>query len=234
MTTLEDLAAFLNTLFQAHRYGGGQCGVCAPAARPVARLGLALEPWPQFAEWAESERLDAVFLHRPWKLLPGQPGEGVGILAYHAAFDEQLTLGFNPRLAAALGLSDVEPFGEKDGRPIGMLGAIEPAAFGAVRRTADDVFGGLDASHANARDAVAKVAVAGAMTEALVMDAAGSGADVYVTGQYRNPARRAVRQTGIGVLAVGHRRGEEWGLRTLSNIVRERWARVRTVLAPAV
>ena len=34
------------------------------------------------------------------------------------AFDERLTLGFNPRLAAVLGMSTLEVLGEKEGRAI--------------------------------------------------------------------------------------------------------------------
>lgn len=70
---------------------------------------------------------------------------------------------------------------------------------------------------------MARVVAANAMTDALVREAAGRGADVYLTGQLRAPARAAVAQTGIGVVATGHHRAEEWGLRELARLLRERW-----------
>jgi putative NIF3 family GTP cyclohydrolase 1 type 2 len=77
---------------------------------------------------------------------------------------------------------------------------------------------------------VRRVALMGAMTESLVIWAAEQGADAYVTGQLRVPALSAVEQTGIGVIAVGHRRGELWALRALGHLLRERWAELDVVI----
>jgi putative NIF3 family GTP cyclohydrolase 1 type 2 len=51
------------------------------------------------------------------------------------------------------------------------------------------------------------------MNDVLVREADRRGARLYVTGQWRERAETAVRETGIGVVIVGHRRSEEWGLR---------------------
>ena len=61
------------------------------------------------------------------------------------------------------------------------------------------------------------------MNDALVREAADRGANLYVTGQYRKPGQEAVDETGIAVVAVGHRRSEEWGLRALAHLLRQRW-----------
>lgn len=66
----------------------------------------------------------------------------------------------------------------------------------------------------SAQDGV--VAVAGAMTDALVRAAADAGAGLYVTGSWRAPGSAAVAETGIDVLAVGHARWEAWGLEELA------------------
>ena len=71
----------------------------------------------------------------------------------------------------------------------------------------------------------------GAMNDALVREADARGARVYVTGQWRVPATEAVNETGIGVVCVGHRRSEEWGLRALAGLLRERWATLRVIVA---
>ena len=59
------------------------------------------------------------------------------------------------------------------------------------------------------------------MNDRLVRAAHAAGAGVYVTGQWREPARKAVLETGLGVVCVGHRRSEEWGLRTLARLLGE-------------
>jgi putative NIF3 family GTP cyclohydrolase 1 type 2 len=230
MVSIEQLAEFLDRLFAVERYGDDQGGVYRGAERPLRRLGLALEPWSGIDRWAADEGLDGVFLHRPWKLEPWQL-PGIGVLAYHLAFDERLTLGCNSRLADALSLSAVELLGEKQGRPIGMIGDVPERQFRDQQATIDQVFGGHDAAQAAIQEPIQRMAVVGAMTDALVREAAERGAQLYVTGQYRQPARRAVDETGIGVIAVGHRRSEIWGLQTLAGVIRERWSGFTVVVA---
>ncbi|HEY0736584.1 MAG TPA: Nif3-like dinuclear metal center hexameric protein [Herpetosiphonaceae bacterium] len=230
MISLEELAQFLDRFFAVERYGDDQGGIFRWAARPVRRLGLALEPWPAIDEWAIEERLDAVFLHRPWQLESWQLPE-IGVVAYHLAFDERLTIGFNPRLADALQLSAIETLGEKAGRPIGMVGAVPEQSFSDYVKLLNQIFGRHDEAQTAAEERMRRVAVVGAMTDALVREAADRGAQIYVTGQYRQPAREAVRETGIGVIAVGHRRSEIWGLRALAGVIRERWSMIEVIVA---
>lgn len=202
------------------RSGGG---IYRASAWPVHRLGLALEPWPKLLPWIEQQGLEALWLHRPWGLELTSVPSHVGVLAYHLAFDERLTLGWNLRLAAVLNLSGVEVLGYKEGRAIGMLGNVPRLNFAEYQHQIAQVFGGQEAVWGKATDPVERVAVVGAMTAALVQEAADRGAQVYVTGQIRQPAVAAIAATGINLIAVGHRRSEAWGLRALAGVLQERW-----------
>jgi putative NIF3 family GTP cyclohydrolase 1 type 2 len=207
----------------AEEIAGIDHGARRDPARPVARLGLALEPWDGLGAWAREADLDAVFLHRPWGLAPGTLPPGTGLLASHRPFDERLTTGFNPALAIRLGMTGLEPIGERAGQPPGMLGAVARQPFEGWLARAREEFGGVEAAQPPRGGEVARVAAVNAMTDALVREAAARGADAYLTGVLRVPARAAVAETGIGVVAVGHRRAEEWGLRELARLFRERW-----------
>lgn len=229
MISIDELAQFLNRFFAVERYGDDQGGIYRRSERPIHRLGVALEPWPQIEEWAAEKRLDGVFLHRPWKLQPWQLPT-IGILAYHLAFDERLTTGLNLRLADTIQLSAIETLGEKAGRPIGMIGNVPEQGFADHCDLLADIFGGHDETRESIDDQIRRVAVVGAMTDALVREAAERGAQIYITGQFRQPARNAVRETGIGVITVGHRRSEIWGLQALAGVIRERWAAIEVVL----
>ncbi len=110
---------------------------------------------------------------------------------------------------------------------IGGLARQDVARFGAV---VAGVFGGVEAFGAGRRAELTSAVVVGAMTDALVREAASRGAGVYVTGQFRQPARLAVVETGIATVAVGHRRGELWGLRALAHLLAERWAGLRVLV----
>ena len=208
---------------------GDPNGVFLPSTRAdIQRPGLALEPGPALWPWIERERIDALFLHRPWGLTDAQRRDlaaaDTGVLAYHLAFDERLTTGLNPALAQACGWLAPERLGDKAGRALGMACALpRAAAFGAVAENLRAVFGGLDDAipPAAGEDApVVRAAVVGAMTDALVREAHARGVGLYATGQWRQPARAAVRETGLGIVVIGHRRSEEWGLRTLAGFLR--------------
>jgi len=232
MPTLHDLAQFLDEYFAVERYVDDPLSVYHPSERPVQRIGLALEPWPQIDTWVHKAQLDALFLHRPWKLQEGQLPPNIGVLTYHLAFDERLTLGFNERLADALSMQNVEVLGHKEGRPLGMLGMVRPQPLKHMRQRCHDIFGGHRETAGDGERSVQRIAVVGAMNDLLVREAVARSADVYLTGQYRQPARLAVAETGIGVIEVGHRRSEEWGLRALAGVLRERWSTLGVILPP--
>ncbi len=156
----------------------------------------------------------------------------MGLLASHRPFDERLTTGFNPALAARLGMTGLEPLGERGGRPPGMLGAVDRQPFDRFLARVREELGGVEAAQPPRSGEVARVAAASAMTDALVREAAERGADAYLTGQLRVPARAAVAATGIGVVAAGHRRAEEWGLRELARVLRGRWPALATATWP--
>ena len=230
MLSLDELATFLAEVFAVGDDPDAVNGIYRPSDRSVARLGVALEPWPALGTWARAERLDALFLHRPWRLTEGMLPAEVGVIAYHRAFDERLTLGFNPDLAAVLDLHDLGGFGIRASRPIGMLGTVPVQAFATYASHLWGLFGGLERTWQGQRDQVVRVAVVGAMTDALVREAAQLDIDVYVTGQWRQPAAAAVQATGINVVVVGHRRSEEWALQQLVQLVQQRWPTLAVIL----
>ncbi len=231
MILTNNIADSLDDFFHTRQYRE-EPSVVQASARPVRRLGLALEPWPGMAEWAAASEIDALFIHRAWSLAPGVLPADIGVVSNHTGFDEQLTLGFSPRLADALGMSAISVLGQKEGRPCGMIGSVPSQTVAHYYKHVRDVFGGYEESHTCEQDRVTKVAVVGAMTKTLVHQASERGASVYITGQYRQPGRIGVLETGIGVVIVGHQRGEEWGLRALAGVLRERWSGLEVVLAP--
>ncbi|MBD2021588.1 Nif3-like dinuclear metal center hexameric protein [Leptolyngbya sp. FACHB-36] len=234
MLLLTELAAFLDQRLERDRVPAeDQNGIYRASDRPIQRLGLALEPWADMAEWVRAESLDALFLHRPWKLDSAKLADDIGIVAYHLAFDERLTVGLNPDLAIALGLTELDVLGTKHNRPIGMIGNVPPQRLSAYCDRVRQCFGGAEFSSASEKGekTVSRVAVVGAMDDALVREAHDHGAQLYVTGQVREAAALAVEETAIAVVAVGHHRAEMWGLQTLAAIVSEHWSTLQVRVA---
>ncbi len=231
MPTLTDIRTFLSLYLSAERFGDDQNGIYRASnealGRPVKRVGLLLEPFPKLADWTKKNRLDALFIHRPWKLEKMKlPAEEIGILAYHYAFDELLTTGYNPRLADILLMEGLEVLGHKEGRPLGMIGDVPKVKLETFHAQVEEVFGGLEGAYLEAEPGkeVTRVCVVGAMRDTLVHEAHERGANVYLTGQYRDHAQKAVDDTSMNILEIGHERCERWGLRALAGVLRERYA----------
>lgn len=224
MPALAALAAFIDETADARAFPGEPPTVFIASERPVRRLGLALEPGPGLAGWVDADRLDAVFLHRPWGVADAGLPADTGVLASHAPFDHRLTIGANPELARDLRMGDPHPFGEKDGRALGMAGDVDPADPATLIRRIARLFGGVDEVLPGRMAPIRRIALAGAMTDAMVREAAARGAELYVTGQVRRPGMRAAAESGMGIVAVGHARGEVYGLRLLAAAIEGRFA----------
>lgn len=237
---LDTITHFLWNEFHTDRYPETeQGGIYHATSRPIQRIGLALEPFPGVSAWVQETQIDALWLHRPWKLDLADFPADVGIFFNHLSFDETLTIGYNTYLASRLGaMGTPEPLGYKQvtneagvllpQRPIGMLTDVAEHEFDYWLAMVKQEFGGYDRAETG-RDSTGwqvencRVAVVGAMTDELVREAANRGANLYLTGAYRKPAQQAVDETGIAVVAVGHRRSEEWGMQALADILQKRW-----------
>ncbi len=182
--------------------------------------------------WVQHNHLDALFLHRPWHLDVQTLPNDVGILAYHLAFDLNLTFGFNRRLADVLQMTHLAPFAFKDDLPLGMLGTISATPVNTFIEYLAETFGARPIIEKSYSETVSRIAIAGAMTDSLIRNAAEQGVGLYITGQFRQPARAAVNETGMVVAVIGHTVGELWGIRTLASLLRERWAALDVVIAP--
>ncbi|KAL3161980.1 hypothetical protein ABBQ38_009058 [Trebouxia sp. C0009 RCD-2024] len=196
--------------------------------RDVSHMLLALEP-PDDNHKVWDNNYEAVFIHRPFDLHL-RAFRNSYILWSHDDFDNNMTVGYNPALAADLQL--LQPLEEvlwtnKRGveRRIGMVGRLDsPHAFGAYRRQVEDIFEGSDASKANSVPHVRKVAVMGAFNPSLLHRMKSEhDVDLYITGQVRPAALEVAKELNIAVIAVGHERCEAYGLRSLASSLTAHW-----------
>ncbi len=227
MVNCKEIASFLDKLLSKHLYLFEIPTIWKESPYPIQRLGLALEPDSTLDAWIKEEELDAVFLHRPWKLAMYSVPDNISIVASHLPFDDQLTIGFNNILAETLRLSNLEIFGMKDGRPIGMKGTIPLQTDIDFCKCIMELVDGVEHSFQLTGKTIHKVAFVGAMTTQLIESAAKQGVELYCTGQFRESARKAVVASNISVVAVGHKRSELYGLKLLSNLLSVQWPELR-------
>ncbi|MBB6014954.1 Nif3-like dinuclear metal center hexameric protein [Deinococcus radiopugnans] len=176
----------------------------------VQRLALALEP----ADLPPEVDADALFVHRSLRV--GERWPGLGVLGVHDGFDLALTTGPNHRLARALGWRDVREVVWK-GELKGITATPPQDSWAGLRAALHAELGGEDSSWPPAPGPEPlRLALMNAMNPGLIEHVAAGGVRVYLTGQLRPSASAAAQAHGLGVIALGHRRTEAWGLRQLA------------------
>lgn len=215
--TLDRLAAWLHAELQE----------AAPVKRAgppgVTRLALALEP----ADVPDVLNADALFLHRSRHA--GDRWPGLGLLGAHDGFDRHLTTGPNVRLARRLSWQDLTEI-TWAGRVVGLSARPPQRTWEGLRDALHAELGGEEASIPPGLPGLPYVALMNAMTPALIAQAAGLGVTAYLTGQLRPSAVPAARQHGMGIVALGHRRTELWGLRALARELRAAFPGLQTAV----
>jgi dinuclear metal center YbgI/SA1388 family protein len=164
-------------------------------------------------------RIDAVMKHR-LKLLFDHD---MALASYHLPLDAHLEVGNAALLAARLGASAVEPFGEHGAETVGAVARFDDA----VGR--DDLIARVEEVCRQTPVAFPagpeRVTTLGIVTGAgadYVMEAVDRGLDAFLTGE---PAERSMadsRERGITFIAAGHYATETFGIRRLGEIVQER------------
>lgn len=213
--TIEDLAEWvrhlLGTDFPPETNGIWQAG----DQRPIRRLGIALAGSQDVAIRGQRMSIDALLLHRPWRL--GGLPQDIGVLAVHEALDERLTTGENPWLAQQLGFTLDAGIGQRRGRPLVSLAHTDqPSTVEKLLTQLRQAFPAIEIWNSQPRShLVPTIALANAMQPKLVVDAAEHGAVLYLTGSLRVAAYATLMQTEMAALGLGHQAIEQWGLRWL-------------------
>ena len=182
-----------------------------PGAPQVSRLSLALDPCDLPADLPGG----AIFLHRVRHL--GAAFPGLAVLNSHDAFDAALTTGANMPLAEQLRWHHPERVELEQAS--GLIALPPQQDWERLLAALHAEFGGHDTLLPPKDSEVRRVALMNAMRPELLEAVAAKGASVYVTGQMRPTALPTARTLGLGVIALGHRRTELWGLRQLAREV---------------
>jgi putative NIF3 family GTP cyclohydrolase 1 type 2 len=231
MLKTREIVEYLDLEFQKSLYNEAIPSLWKDTQKSVTKIGLALEPWTGIEVWIEEHQLDGLFLHRPWKINEYELPDNISLFAYHLPFDEHLTIGYNLHLCRDFTLANPQIFGLKEGRPIGMVCETQNINTIDICKQAENVFQGVDECFQINNTNVNKVAFVGAMTTDLIYNASKAGVQLYVTGQIRKQAMKAVVETGMSIIAVGHARSEYYGLKLLGQILLTKWPDLHIALA---
>lgn len=193
------------------------------------------------------------FLHRPWSLDRRAIPRWAVVLASHVNFDTYLTVGWNVGLAARLGIDVdnarcIQGYKGDSERKIGLVGKLRaPAMLSAITDLVRREFAGAGELHQHLPEAQTETSsVSSTMIETIAIMNAFHAEEVgrvistatallqassdpvgrrvlYLTGAARELGLEAAKAVNMPAFCVGHRACEEWGIRYLTKMTREKW-----------
>jgi putative NIF3 family GTP cyclohydrolase 1 type 2 len=144
----------------------------------------------------------------------------ITLLCYHLVLDAHEDHGNNALLARALGLVQVEPFGDYRGVKIGRKGRFAtPVPRASLGATIARVTGGEPLVFPFGPDPVRTIGIVSGGAPDEFRQAAAEGLDAYLTGEAREHVQELTREERITYVAAGHYRTETFGVRSLGELI---------------
>ena len=237
--TLNELDSWFNAFLKKEDFpadpslNGIQIQNSAPDALQVSKVAFAVDACEATANAAAAAGAQALVVHHGlfwghcqtltgnfYKRAASFIKNDLALIAYHIPLDANNPYGNNFGLAAALGLSKVEPFGYWRGMPIGAAGELttplSPDEFAAKlsKITKTDC-----RSLAFGKSQIKTVGIISGGASEDVEQAVELGLDCYITGEFQHEQYHLAEECGINVIAGGHYGTETMGVSLLKEKV---------------
>jgi dinuclear metal center YbgI/SA1388 family protein len=210
----------------------------------VDRVLMALDPASSVVAEAVELGCECVVTHHPLLLHPIKsvrtdtwPGSvirlalvsGISIIAAHTNLDAARQ-GTNDQLKNLLGLKDISPLeavgtfsGEERYAGMGIIGSLPRKT--AVRTLAETLSGALGRAvvrvvAGDLKKEAARVAVCAGSGASLMDKVVSSGAEVYVTGDFKYHDARLAAECGLAVIDIGHFASEKLVVEPFADFLR--------------
>ena len=236
---LNEFDAWLNAFLKKEDFSadpsrnGIQIQNAAPASKEVKTIAFAVDACEATALAAAKAGADVLVVHHGlfwggcetltgnfYKRAAAFIKNDLALIGYHIPLDANNPYGNNYGLAAALGLSELEPFGFWHGMSIGVHGKLETSV------TPEELTASLSKiTKTNARlfqfgkSQIQTVGIISGGAGEDVDQAAALGLDCYITGEFMHQDFHPAEELGINVIAGGHYGTETMGVSLLKEKV---------------
>lgn len=201
----------------------------------VRRIGAAVDASSRVFRYAAEKGIDLLLVHHGlfWpgaQAITGPVRRQLGLLlerdialySAHLPLDVHSAVGNNAQLAAALGLTDLEPFLEMKGQLVGLRTRFQifPNELARKLETATEASVKLFA-HGPATTSTIGIITGGAGSE--IYAVARDGVDTFITGEAPHWAGVAAEELNLNLLLGGHYATETFGVKALAAHLAQRF-----------
>jgi len=234
MATLKELCRRLDVLLQPTTPLQDYCpnGLQVEGNPEVMRCATAVSASLEVIERAIRQEVQALIVHHGlfWKGEP-QPiigvrrgklkrllDHGISLIAYHLPLDAHPELGNNFAAAEALGWHHLKPFGG-----IGVQGTVGPFSRKDFARSLEIYYRHPVVEAPGGPETIQTAALISGGAYRQLGEAAASGLDAFVTGNFDEPAWHQAFEEKINFFALGHFATERIGPQALATHIERNW-----------
>ena len=145
----------------------------------------------------------------------------ISLLAYHLPLDAHRELGNNWRAARDLGWQELEPFGELDGKFIGVKGRFSKMKRIDFQRMLEDYYHHDAHAAPGGKSEVESAALISGGAYRAASQAAKEGIDCFITGNFDEPAWHTAFEEKVNFFAMGHSASERIGPMALESHIKK-------------
>lgn len=231
MISLQEIGAYLDgylmcASFQDACHNGIQVEGKAEVRRLATAVSCSLATVEAAIEWGA----DALIVHHGifWKgresMLVGPLRKKISLLlehnislmAYHLPLDAHQQVGNNWVAARSLGLVDLVPFGEYQGKMIGVMGSTNRFSIDEWVSQVENYYGQPARAALGGPVKLTRVAIISGAADKKLQEAADAGAHCFISGTGDEPNWHTAFESGIHFLAMGHSATERVGPQALA------------------
>lgn len=139
----------------------------------------------------------------------------ITLAGYHLCLDAHPEVGNNVLAATGLGLHNLQPWAEYNGRPIGYRGEWEGLPVEQAVQRINELYGSNSLTFLYGPDPVRTVGIISGGAQSEVRQAIEDGLDLFITGEVSEYVMSTAREGGIHFVGAGHHNTERLGIRAV-------------------
>lgn len=235
---LHELVAWLDDFLQVGSipdWPNARNGLQVENAGEVTRVAVAVDSCEAVINAAAASHADLLIVHhglywgstipltgRPYRKFSTLLASGIAVYSAHLPLDVHPEVGNNAVLARLLGIGVEEWWGEYEGRPVGVLGALDIGRDALVARLATTL-GITPKVMPFGPELCRRIGIVTGSGGSMIRAAAAAGCDTFITGEGQHHTYFDAEELGLNVCFAGHYATETVGVKALAERIEQQF-----------
>ncbi len=207
----------------------GPNGLQVEGREAIQKITIGVSAGVELFERAIEKKADAIIVHHGiiWNFeRPVYKGgykqrvkllleNDINLFGYHLPLDAHMEIGNNAEIARILGVQNPQPFGEYNGRFVGVKGELPAVEVQKLLNLIRKKVNPKALSFMYGPDKISKIGIISGGAQKSVSQAVEAELDMYLTGEVSEHILNYVKEEGIHFVSAGHYATERFGVLAL-------------------